>query len=141
MGDILNTTNTIISIIVGCITIIGSIAGILGKKGAALRRSQHESPQVQAAIQEKWSGFSLIWRIWLGVFFGIIFTVIGTVVADGLINIFYALYISSTQHIVSPPDFSNSTVFIIAAIFGVSFGITGAVNAAAGREGVYVYRQ
>ena len=45
MENILTTTNTIIAIIVGCISIIGSIAGVLGKRSSALRRSEEETSQ------------------------------------------------------------------------------------------------
>ena len=140
MENILTTTNTIIAIIVGCISIIGSIAGVLGKRNSALRRSQSAPVLVQEQIQEKWNGFSLIWRIWLGIFVGVFGTVVCTVAADLLISIGISVYYS-TQQINTQPDFLNSTVLIIAAIFGITSGITGGVNAATGRDTGYTYRQ
>jgi hypothetical protein len=141
MGDILNTTNTVIAIIVGCITIFGTIGGILTRRSSALRKSQNQPVQIQVEIEERWTGFALIWKIWLGVFMGIFGTVIATVVADGVINIFTALYIN-TQHATSVlPDFSSPTVFIISAIFGVMFGITMGVGAATSGNMKSSYRQ
>ena len=140
MENLLTTTNTIIAIIVGCISIIGSIAGVLGKRSSALRRSQAAPAPVQVEVQEKWSGFSLIWRIWLGVFAGVFGTVVCTAAADILISIGLSVYYS-TQQIDVQPDFVNSTVLIIAAIFGITSGITGGVNAATGRDRGYTYRQ
>ena len=140
MENILTTTNTVIAIIVGCISIIGSIAGVLGKRSSALRRSQAAPAPVQVEVQEKWSGFSLIWRIWLGVFAGVFGTVVCTAAADILISIGLSIYYSM-QQIDAQPDFFSSTVLIIAAIFGIMCGITGGVNAATGRETGYTYRQ
>jgi hypothetical protein len=139
MGEILNTTNTVIAIITGCISIISSIAGVLGKKNSALYISQYESPRIQAQVREWWSGFSLIWRIWLGIFFSIFFTVTATVVADALINGGVAAYLSGTQHGFVEPDFSNSVVFIISAIFGMLFGVSAGVSIATG-EGTEFFR-
>jgi hypothetical protein len=142
MGDILNTTNTIIAIIVGCISICGTIGGILTKRRSVLQKSQGQPDQKQAEIVERWTGFALLWKIWLGIFMGIIGTVIATVVADGIINIFIAIYLNTQQHTASAaPDFSNPTVFIIAAIFGVMFGMTMGVSAAIGDRMNSKYRQ
>jgi hypothetical protein len=140
MENLLTTTNTIIAIIVGCISIIGSIAGVLGKRSSALRRSEAAPVPVQVEVREKWSGFSLIWRIWVGVFAGVFGTVVCTAAADILISIGFAVYYS-TQQIDVQPDFLNPTVLIIAAIFGIMAGITGGVNAAIGRDTAYSYRQ
>lgn len=140
MENLLTTTNTIIAIIVGCISIIGSIAGVLGKRSSALRRSEAAPVPVQVEVREKWSGFSLIWRIWVGVFAGVFGTVVCTAAADILISIGLSVYYS-TQQIDVVPDFLNPTVLIIAAIFGIMSGITGGVNAAIGRDTAYSYRQ
>lgn len=139
MGDILNTTNTIVSIIGTTITILVTVAGVLHKRRTVLRRSEQQPQQVQVEVQEQWSGIGLIWRIWLATLLGIVFTVMFTAVPDFVINMAIFAYremqlpIDSPLHFSDRPDFSNPVVFIICAIFGVSVGITVAVGIATGR--------
>jgi hypothetical protein len=138
MGDFFNTTNTIVSIIAGLVTIFGAIAAVLKKRQTALSASQYQPLPVQIQIQEKWSGLGLIWRIWMGILLGIVFAVMFTAVPDGIINIFMAVINSMQTHGFTNPDFSNPVVFAICAIFGVSMGITVAVGVATGRQKLYV---
>jgi len=137
MGDIFNTTNTIVSIVAGLVTIFGVIAGVLKKRQTALSASQYQPPQVQMQIQEKWSGLGLIWRTWMGILLGIVFAVMFTVIPDAVINGFIAGYNSIQTHGFTNPDFSNPVVFTICAIFGVSIGLTVAIGIVTGRQKLY----
>ncbi len=137
MGDIFNTTNTMVSIVAGLVTIFGAIAGVLKKRQTVLSASQYQPPQVQMQIQEKWSGLGLIWRTWMGILLGIVFAVAFTVIPDAVINGFIAGYNNIQTQGFTNPDFSNPLVFAICAIFGVSVGLTVAIGIVTGRQKLY----
>jgi hypothetical protein len=137
MGDIFNTTNTIVSIIAGLVTIFGAIAGVLKKRQTVLRTSQYQPPQVQTQIKEDWSGLELIWRTWMGILLGSVFAVMFTVIPDFVINGFIAAYNGIQTHGFANLDLSNPVVFTICAIFGVSMGLTVAIGIVTGRQKLY----
>ena len=137
MGDIFNTTNTIVSIIAGLVTIFGAIAGVLKKRQTVLSTRQYQPPQVQMQIQEHWNGLELIWRTWMGILLGSVFAVMFTVIPDILVNVFIAGYNSIQTHRFTNPDFSNPVVFTLCAIFGVSMGLTVAIGIVTGHQKLY----
>jgi hypothetical protein len=131
MGDYLNSTNVIIGIVAGLVTIFGPIVGVLNKRQTALKTIESQPPNVQIEIRERWSVLGLIWRTWMGILLGIVFAVMFTVVPDFVINGFIAGINNMQTHGFSGPDLSNPVVFAICAILGVSVGISVALGVAA----------
>jgi hypothetical protein len=131
MGDFLNSTNTIIGIVAGLFTIFGPIVGVLRRRQTALRIAEYQPPEVQREIREQWGCLELIWKTWMSILLGLVFTVLFTAVPYLIINGFIFAFKSMQTREITPPkvsDFSNPILFAICAIFGVSIGITVALS-------------
>ena len=134
MGDFLNSTNVMIAIIAGLVTIFGTIVGVLKRRQTALKTIDYQHPEVQIEIREWASVPGIIWRTWMGILFGLVFAVMFTVIPDFVINGFMTVINNMQTDGFARTDFSNPIVFAICAIFGVSIGISAALTMAVPRR-------
>lgn len=137
MGDFLNSTNVIIGIVAGLVTIFGPIVGVLKRRQTALKTVEYQPPQVQIEIRERWSVLGLIWRTWMGILFGLFFATMFTVVPGIFIFVLISYGLPAVTHVTLDARDAFTIAFTIAAIFGVSIGITVALGVAAPKRSIY----
>jgi hypothetical protein len=131
MAGFLTSTNVMIGIVAGLITIFGTIVGVLRRRQTALKTIDYQRPEVQIEIREWLSVPGIIWRTWMGILFGLVFAAMFTVVPDFVITGFMTVINNMQTDRFAQMDFSNPILFAICAIFGVSIGISAALTMAA----------
>lgn len=134
MGDFLNSTNVIIGIVAGLVTIFGPIVGVLARRQTALKTIEYQPPQVQIAMRERWSVLGLIWRTWMGILLGLFFATMFTIIPGIFLSVLIGYGLPIVTHSTLDPRDAFTIAFAIAAIFGVSIGITVAVGVATPRQ-------
>jgi hypothetical protein len=136
MEDFLNSTNVIIGIVAGLVTIIGPIVGLLKRRQTALKMIDYQPLQVQMEIRERWSVLRLIWRTWMGILFGLFFAIMFTLVPGIFIYVFIINGLPYVTHVTYDVHNAFTIAFTIAAIFGVSIGISVALGIITPKQGI-----
>src|SRR5215469_2531047 len=90
--DLFNNLNTIVSIIVGCITILTTLTSVLSKRKTVQRAIENPSipTTVRLRLEDQWTGSALVAKVISGIIKAGLVAVFFTIVVTFMINFFLA---------------------------------------------------
>jgi len=145
--DLFNNLNTIVSIIVGCITIVTTISSVLSKRKTVQQAIENPSTpiDVRLRLEDQWNGSALLAKVISGIIRAGLVAVFSTILVTFMINFFLAFQqflndmntfsrassYSQAQDVFSHMllvmgqifTFTNPVSLLIGAIVGILLGI------------------